>query len=53
MLVIGLIDDRKRLIAMKNFRCGRDFVAWLGLVPIQFSSGGKDACQRALKIPQK
>jgi transposase len=26
---------------MKNFRRGRDFAAWLGLVPRQFSSGGK------------
>ncbi len=24
--------------AMENFRCGRDFAAWLGLVPRQFSS---------------
>ena len=27
---------------MENFRCGRDFAAWLGLVPRQFSSGGKE-----------
>ena len=25
---------------MENFRCGRDFAAWLGLVPRQYSSGG-------------
>lgn len=24
---------------MEKFRCGRDFAAWLGLVPRQFSSG--------------
>lgn len=28
--------------AMQVFRCGRDFAAWLGLVPRQFSSGGKN-----------
>jgi transposase len=27
---------------MEGFRCGRDFAAWLGLVPRQFSSGGKE-----------
>ena len=27
---------------MASFRCGRDFAAWLGLVPRQFSSGGKE-----------
>src|SRR5690554_1847980 len=26
---------------MESFSCGRDFAAWLGLVPRQFSSGGK------------
>lgn len=28
--------------AMGSFECGRDFSAWLGLVPRQFSSGGKE-----------
>ncbi|CAL4868171.1 IS110 family transposase ISPye26 [Asticcacaulis sp. MM231] len=28
--------------AMESFKCGRDFSAWLGLVPRQFSSGGKE-----------
>lgn len=27
---------------MSDFRRGRDFAAWLGLVPRQHSSGGKD-----------
>ncbi|MEH6952676.1 IS110 family transposase [Nitrobacter sp. NHB1] len=27
---------------MESFRRGRDFAAWLGLVPRQFSSGGKE-----------
>ncbi len=26
---------------MASFKCGRDFAAWLGLVPRQFSSGAK------------
>src|SRR3954468_24857755 len=25
-----------------TFRCGRDFAAWLGLTPVQRSSGGKE-----------
>jgi transposase len=29
-------------LPMENLRCGRDFAAWLGLVPRQFSSGGKE-----------
>jgi hypothetical protein len=28
----------------KAFRSGRDFSAWIGLVPKQHSSGGKDGC---------
>ena len=31
---------------MENFRCGRDFAAWLGLVPRQHSSGGKERLGR-------
>jgi transposase len=27
---------------MENFWCGRAFAAWLGLVPRQFSCGGKN-----------
>lgn len=27
---------------MESFRCGRNFAAQLGLVPRQFSSGGKE-----------
>ena len=37
---------------MENFRCGRDFAAWLGLVPRQFSSGGKERLGRASKAGQ-
>jgi len=29
------------VVDAKDFRCGRQFAAWLGLVPRQMSSGGK------------
>ncbi|WP_028749647.1 IS110 family transposase, partial [Rhizobium mesoamericanum] len=32
--------------AMDSFKCGRYFAAWLGLVPRQFSSGGKERLGR-------
>lgn len=38
--------------AMESFRCGRDFAAWLGLVPRQHSSGGKDRLGRVSKAGQ-
>ena len=37
---------------MESFRCGRDFAAWLGLVPRQFSSGGKERLGRVSKARQ-
>lgn len=37
---------------MKNFQCGRDFAAWLGLVPKQHSSGGKERLGRVSKAGQ-
>jgi transposase len=37
---------------METFRCGRDFAAWLGLVPRQFSSGGKERLGRVSKAGQ-
>lgn len=37
---------------MNNFRRGRDFAAWLGLVPRQFSSGGKERLGRVSKAGQ-
>jgi len=37
---------------MKSFRKGRDFAAWLGLVPRQFSSGGKERLGRVSKAGQ-
>lgn len=38
---------------MTTFRKGRDFAAWLGLVPKQHSSGGKQALGRTLKMGQR
>jgi len=38
--------------AMATFRSGRDFAAWLGLVPRQFSSGGKERLGRLSKAGQ-
>jgi len=38
--------------AMESFRCGRDFAAWLGLVPRQHSSGGKERLGRVSKAGQ-
>jgi transposase len=35
-----------------SFRCGRDFAAWLGLVPLQKSSGCKQRLGRASKMGQ-
>ena len=34
---------------MESFRRGRDFAAWLGLVPHQFSFGGKEQLGRISK----
>ncbi|WEQ54978.1 IS110 family transposase [Komagataeibacter nataicola] len=38
--------------SMESFRSGRDFSAWLGLVPRQFSSGGKERLGRVSKAGQ-
>jgi len=37
---------------METFRCGRNFAAWLGLVPRQHSSGGKERLGRVSKAGQ-
>ena len=36
-----------------NFRKGRDFAAWLGLIPRQHSTGGKDQLGRITKMGQR
>ena len=38
---------------MENFRRGRDFSAWLGLVPRQHSTGGKPRLGRTSKMGQR
>ena len=38
---------------MESFRCGRDFSAWLGLVPRQHSTGGKARLGKISKMGQR
>lgn len=38
--------------SMDSFNCGRDFAAWLGLVPLQKSTGGKQRLGRTSKLGQ-
>ena len=38
---------------MEDFKSGRDFAAWLGLVPRQHSSGGKERLGRTSKMGQR
>ena len=38
--------------SMESFKCGRDFAAWLGIVPRQHSSGGKARLGRISKAGQ-
>lgn len=38
---------------MENFRRGRDFAAWLGLVPLQKSTGGKQILGKTSKMGQR
>jgi transposase len=37
----------------ENFRRGRDFAAWLGLTPLQRSSGGKERLGRTSKMGER
>ena len=39
--------------AASTFRRGRDFAAWLGLVPRQHSSGGKERLGRTTKMGER
>ncbi|MFD1477427.1 IS110 family transposase [Ancylobacter polymorphus] len=39
--------------AARTFRRGRDFAAWLGLVPQQHSSGGKERLGRTTKMGER
>src|SRR3954453_21825399 len=37
----------------QTFRCGRDFAAWLGLTPVQRSSGGKERLGKNSKMGER
>jgi transposase len=37
----------------ETFRCGRDFAAWLGLTPLQRSTGGKQKLGRVSKMGER
>ncbi|BBU62173.1 IS110 family transposase [Methylosinus sp. C49] len=39
--------------SMDHFKCGRDFSAWLGIVPRQHSTGGKQLLGRTSKMGQR
>lgn len=39
--------------AMESFRSGRDFAAWIGLVPRQHSTGGKQRLGKTSKMGQR
>ena len=39
--------------SMETFKCGRDFAAWLGLVPRQNSTGGKQKLGKTSKMGQR
>lgn len=39
--------------SLESFRRGRDFAAWLGLVPKQHSTGGKERLGRVSKMGQR
>ena len=39
--------------AASTFRRGRDFAAWLGLTPLQHSSGGKERLGRTSKMGER
>lgn len=38
---------------METFKCGRDFAAWLGLIPLQKSTGGKQRLGKTSKMGQR
>lgn len=39
--------------SMENFKRGRDFSAWLGLIPKQYSTGGKERLGHIAKMGQR
>jgi transposase len=51
--VIGATAIASTVTEPSNFKSGRDFAAWIGLVPRQHSTGGKGAArrQRSAELP--
>ena len=49
----SLADGQIRPVWAKSFRRGRDFSAWLGLVPRQHTTGGKPKLGRISKMGQR
>jgi transposase len=37
---------------LEGFKCGRDYAAWLGLVPVQKSTGGRQVLGRTSEMGQ-
>ena len=50
--IMGLAGDALAPGA-EAFRCGRDFSAWLGLTPVQRSSGGKQKLGQITKAGER
>jgi transposase len=38
---------------LETFRCGRDFAAWIGLTPVQKSTGGKERLGRTSRMGER
>lgn len=50
---ISALAIEKFAPTMQNFEHGRDFAAWLGLVPLQNSTGGKQRLGKTSKMGQR
>ena len=51
--IASITRDAFLVPAASTFRRGRDFAAWLGLVPRQHSSGGKERLGRTTKMGER
>lgn len=50
---VGATAFAATVVDASQFRSGRQFAAWLGLTPLQKSSGGKERLGRITKIGDK
>ena len=50
---VGEVIDDCKITDANQFRSGRQFAAWLGLTPLQHSSGGKERLGRISKMGDK